>query len=179
MEADGTTHRGGEIRFYLPGGEVIDIRPRLVEDGRISALLDLECSHIGNPAEDLIAFRHSVEAHMPWDTFFEAYVQAGGIAVSNAELAFASIWTPFLYCSYCATAYDTFARKGGFDLATGAPVLVHLPYLLEFLSAALDRAEVASAGRSPCQGRPPVWNTAGVRVSPLWPVSGWWRRHRC
>ena len=31
METDGTTHRGGVIKFFMPGGEVIEIRARLVD----------------------------------------------------------------------------------------------------------------------------------------------------
>ena len=31
MEADGTTHRGGAIKFYMPGGEIIEVNPRLVD----------------------------------------------------------------------------------------------------------------------------------------------------
>ena len=42
----------------------------LVADGCVTGLLDFEISHVGNPAEDLISFRHSAESYIPWNAFF-------------------------------------------------------------------------------------------------------------
>ena len=71
---------------------------------------------------------------------------AGGVPVSDAELRFCAVWVPFFYATIAATAYDTFRNHAGYDVATGAPTIVHLPQLMEFLSSALHTADGASTG---------------------------------
>jgi aminoglycoside phosphotransferase (APT) family kinase protein len=50
----------------------------LVEDDRIACVLDWECAHFGDPAEDLAYIKAYVAEHMEWDRFVAHYRAAGG-----------------------------------------------------------------------------------------------------
>ena len=50
----------------------------LVDEGRVSALVDWEAATIGPPARELAAAWNPVTALMAWSDFVEAYVHAGG-----------------------------------------------------------------------------------------------------
>ncbi|HKY89607.1 MAG TPA: phosphotransferase family protein [Nevskiaceae bacterium] len=60
----------------------------LGHDGELSALLDWETAVVGNPAQDLLYAKHTVEQMLPWDDFVAAYVAAGGVAPSASETEF-------------------------------------------------------------------------------------------
>jgi aminoglycoside phosphotransferase (APT) family kinase protein len=47
-------------------------------DGRVTAMLDWECAHVGHPAEDLAFCRLWVEGVMNWDDFLGRYKESGG-----------------------------------------------------------------------------------------------------
>ena len=119
-----------------------DFQPQnlLTDEDGLVALLDFEVCHLGHPAEDLLAIRARIEPHVPWHDFFDVYLASGGAAVSEAELKFCSVWVPFFYATIVATAYDTFLNHAAFDISTGAPTIVQLPQLLQFLSGALRAA---------------------------------------
>ncbi len=119
-----------------------DFQPQnLLVDGNgdgMVGLLDYEVCHLGHPGEDLLAIRARLEPLVPWREFFDVYLAAGGAAVSDEELRFCAVWVPFFYATIAATAYDTFMDHAGFDIATGAPAIVHLPQLMQLLSGALS-----------------------------------------
>ena len=50
----------------------------MLADGRVSALLDWELSHMGDPIEDLAYCRTWVDQALPWDEFLEIYYRNGG-----------------------------------------------------------------------------------------------------
>ncbi len=62
-----------------------NLRNVLVDNGRVSALLDWELAHAGHAAEDLAYIRPDVEAIMPWGEFLDAYAAAGGRPVARAR----------------------------------------------------------------------------------------------
>jgi aminoglycoside phosphotransferase (APT) family kinase protein len=64
----------------------------LVADGRITALLDWEFAHIGDPAEDLSYVREHVELLVPWEDFLATYQAAGGAAYPTESARFYEMW---------------------------------------------------------------------------------------
>ncbi|MFA5629909.1 MAG: phosphotransferase family protein [Porticoccaceae bacterium] len=65
----------------------------MVKDGEISALLDWEFAHFGDPAEDLIYVRPFVEQIADWDAFIGHYRDAGGGGYSPAVERFYKVWS--------------------------------------------------------------------------------------
>lgn len=64
----------------------------LVHRGELSALLDWELAHLGNPAEDLGYARPWVERMIGWDRFLAVYREAGGAAIDPNVIDFFSVW---------------------------------------------------------------------------------------
>jgi aminoglycoside phosphotransferase (APT) family kinase protein len=71
-----------------------DVLPHnlLADDGRVTALLDWEFVHVGDPAEDLAYCRPAVAAVMPWSEFMQRYDDAGGQKVDERRLAIFGLW---------------------------------------------------------------------------------------
>lgn len=80
----------------------------LTDEGRITALLDWEFSHLGDPAEDLGYCRQFVEPLMPWDAFLAAYRAAGGGGYSDAGARFYEVWRGVRNAVSCSVAWNGF-----------------------------------------------------------------------
>lgn len=79
---------------------------------RMTALLDWELAHAGDPAEDLAYCKYLVERLMPWDDFMAAYYAAGGKPVSDARIRFFTIWRT-LYLSVLTGGTRSLFESGG------------------------------------------------------------------
>lgn len=63
----------------------------LAAGGHISAVLDWEVAHLGQPEEDLGYLHPFVSAAMPWEDFYRAYRDAGGGEVMLGSQRFYSV----------------------------------------------------------------------------------------
>jgi aminoglycoside phosphotransferase (APT) family kinase protein len=57
----------------------------LAQDGRITACLDWEWSHVGNPVEDIAYLRPHIDQYSSWDRFVGHYAAHGGPALRLGE----------------------------------------------------------------------------------------------
>lgn len=100
----------------------------LVEDGRITALLDWELAVLGPAALDLATIRHMVEPVMAWAEFAQDYLRAGGPpeAVERGHLDFHTVLRRFRInvSSHAAAAMfrdgvsdDFVLANAGYDMA--------------------------------------------------------------
>jgi aminoglycoside phosphotransferase (APT) family kinase protein len=64
----------------------------LFDDGKLSAVLDWEFAHLGDPAEDLAYVRNTLGEALDWDAFLGAYREAGGASVDARRLHFMQVW---------------------------------------------------------------------------------------
>lgn len=64
----------------------------LLHEGRMSALVDWEFAHIGDPAEELGYVKMTVGQSLDWDRFIARYRAAGGKEVSVETLRFYGVW---------------------------------------------------------------------------------------
>jgi aminoglycoside phosphotransferase (APT) family kinase protein len=64
----------------------------LFEDGQLTAVLDWEFAHIGDPAEELGYIAVTTGSTMDWPRFIAAYVAAGGDPVDEQTLHFFKVW---------------------------------------------------------------------------------------
>jgi aminoglycoside phosphotransferase (APT) family kinase protein len=58
----------------------------LVKDNRISAVMDWEGAHFGDPAEDLAYVRDIVSRYMDWSRFLAHYTACGGQPINEASM---------------------------------------------------------------------------------------------
>jgi aminoglycoside phosphotransferase (APT) family kinase protein len=64
----------------------------LIEGEDLSAILDWELAHIGNPAADLGYIRNFVGKMTSWERFIAAYEAAGGPKITPETVDFYTIW---------------------------------------------------------------------------------------
>lgn len=95
-----------------------DFRPAnlLVDDGRVTALLDWEFAHVGDPAEDLgwyLAPRyrgeHFIVGRWTDEDFVGAYERASGTHVDRKAVRWWSIFAQYKLCSMVLAAQKAFA----------------------------------------------------------------------
>ena len=130
-----------ECRSGLGGPVLVhgDVLPHnlLVDDGRLTGLLDWEFAHIGDPAEDLAYCRAAVSAAVPWEDFLAAYQDAGGAAVDERRLAIFGLFALVRNSSLLAGAVRLY-RDGIVDFTTGALGHVSLPTMEMYVAALLE-----------------------------------------
>lgn len=80
----------------------------LVDDGRITAILDWEFAHIGAPAEDLSYCKPLIEDVINWDDFMAEYLANGGCALCDETARFFDVWRSVRNATTCATAWRGF-----------------------------------------------------------------------
>ena len=64
----------------------------LVKNGRLSAILDWELSHLGDPVENLCYIRPHIERLIPWDEFLAAYQSHGGGPYNEQSARYYRVW---------------------------------------------------------------------------------------
>lgn len=64
----------------------------LVNQGRLTGVLDWELAHLGHPAEDLGYCKGDVEQMTSWSHFMQAYRSAGGPEISDFMVDFFTLW---------------------------------------------------------------------------------------
>ncbi|MFO1377778.1 MAG: phosphotransferase [Steroidobacteraceae bacterium] len=73
----------------------------LVQGDAVTALLDWERSHLGDPAEELAYVRPGLEGVIAWDDFLREYATAGGSVPEAGRLHFYTVWQNVWRASVC------------------------------------------------------------------------------
>ena len=88
----------------------------LMEQGHLTALLDWEFSHIGDPMEDVYYCKPFVTAVCEWSVFLDAYREAGGVEDDPSAEAFFELWPSLRNGSGCDALMRSFLENPGSDL---------------------------------------------------------------
>ena len=107
----------------------------LVTDGRVTAIVDWEAAHIGNPAEELAYLRPSVAPVLDWDDFIAHYVSNGGMEPDPRDMQFFTVWSHVWRHIGCLWLAKNFERTGRYASAIAG--FVHGP---RFLRSAVNAA---------------------------------------
>jgi aminoglycoside phosphotransferase (APT) family kinase protein len=107
----------------------------LVADGRVTAVVDWEAAHVGNPAEELAYLRPSVTPVMEWDAFIAEYVRHGGPDPDPSAMQFFTVWSHVWRHIGCLWLAQNFQQTGRYASAIAG--FVHGP---RFLRSAVDAA---------------------------------------
>lgn len=117
--------RGALRRTFVHGD--VGFHNLLVDGDRITALLDWELSHFGEPAEDLAYCRESIEQVTPWEEFLAEYTAHGGVVPTDFQMRYFTVWRAVRNITLCLNATDAFDRRRSADLGMGAAALWALP----------------------------------------------------
>ncbi len=108
----------------------------LFEDERITALLDWEMAHLGDPAEDIAwAYRAlwTPEMHVPIDDFVTRYHAAGGPRIRPENLLFYRLFGEIKHAVISLTAARSFADGRTQNLRMADRMTLALPCIGQFL----------------------------------------------
>jgi aminoglycoside phosphotransferase (APT) family kinase protein len=83
----------------------------LVDEGRITGVLDWECSNIGAPEQDLAYIRPIISQHIDWNRFIDHYEASGGRRISRSAMDF--------YMAFAAMRLCVIFNKGVKNLQEG------------------------------------------------------------
>jgi aminoglycoside phosphotransferase (APT) family kinase protein len=113
----------------------------LVVDGKITAMLDWEFVHVGDPAQDLAYCRNGVEQVMPWDEFMAIYVASGGKPISEKRLAIFGLVGWVRNSSFSATFARRYMNRQSDDFSDAAAGYFSIPILEAQMIALLNRLD--------------------------------------
>jgi aminoglycoside phosphotransferase (APT) family kinase protein len=108
----------------------------LFEDERITALLDWEMAHLGDPAEDIAwAYRAlwTPEMHVPIAEFVDRYHEAGGPTIRPENLLFYRLFGEIKHAVISLTAARSFADGRTRNVRLADRMTLALPCIKQFL----------------------------------------------
>jgi len=74
----------------------------MMRNGDLTAILDWELAHFGDPADDLGYMRLFIEKIMPWEEFTSRYIKHGGSTLRPEQERFYAVWRNLRNASGCA-----------------------------------------------------------------------------
>ena len=108
----------------------------LFEEDRITALLDWEMAHLGDPAED-IAWAYRVlwtpEMHLPIEAFVDRYHAAGGPKTRAENLLFYRLFSEIKHAVISLTAARSFADGRTRNIRMADRMTLAVPCIKQFL----------------------------------------------
>ncbi len=92
----------------------------IMEQGEVTAILDWEFAHMGDPAEDVNYCRQFIERYVPFDYFLARYLARGGKPYDEARDRFFTVWRNVRNAVASIGALNAFYREtpGNIKMAT-------------------------------------------------------------
>ena len=132
--SDGGTRLGGPTLVH---GDMLS-HNLLAADGRITAVLDWESVHAGDPAQDLAYCRHAVKQVVPWAEFMDIYLASGGQAIGERRLLIHELAGVVRNCTFAASAARHYLDQGTRDFTIGAAGYFIVPSMEPQILALLE-----------------------------------------
>ena len=110
----------------------------LFDDGKLTAVLDWEFAHLGDPAEDLAYASNTLGTALDTSAFLLEYKKAGGVDVDAKRLRFFKVWGQVRNACAANLAAAKLASGRADDLKLA--LLAHV-YIPQFLGAAMKTIE--------------------------------------
>jgi aminoglycoside phosphotransferase (APT) family kinase protein len=110
----------------------------LAENGRVTGILDWECSMFGAPEQDLAYIKPIISQHIGWERFLGHYLASGGPKIDESTMKF--------YMAFSSMRLNIVFNKGVHNLQDGVTrdiryALVELGLTPEFMKIALASTE--------------------------------------
>jgi aminoglycoside phosphotransferase (APT) family kinase protein len=111
----------------------------LVDGDQLSALLDWEFAHVGDPAEDLGIVRVYAESCMPWEEFVQVYRDAGGPDVPESRVQLGMLVQFLKGTTLTAASGRNFLEGATTELVKGATAFTGLRMIEARVARLLQR----------------------------------------
>jgi len=115
----------------------------LIKDGEISAILDWEACHIGDPADEFTYFCLALSQHASQNEIVAMYHELGGKPITEFRLRFFEVLN---YMKCLITGYGglaLIARHPSVDIKSAYVGYRFMPAMMDLVSDAIQRAEAA------------------------------------
>jgi aminoglycoside phosphotransferase (APT) family kinase protein len=119
----------------------------LVAEGRLTAVLDWEFAHVGDPAEDLGIVRVYAEDVMDWNEFLEIYRSAGGPDIPERRVRLGMLLQFLKGTTLVAASGRNFVEGWTKEFIKGANAFTGLRLIELRIAALLERFGAVSADR--------------------------------
>ena len=110
----------------------------LFHEGSLSAVLDWEFAHIGDPAEDIGYVKVTVGESVDWNRLMERYIAAGGAPVDPETLRFFQVWAYVRNASAANVISTRFTTGRAGDLKLAMLPHAHFPHFIRRALALID-----------------------------------------
>jgi aminoglycoside phosphotransferase (APT) family kinase protein len=127
----------------------VGLHNTLALEGRLTAVLDWERGHLGDPVEDLAYLRPSIEPVFPWERFLEHYTSAGGEVPDPDVEQFYAVWADTWRHIECVRLGEDFFESRNVPMMIAGFVLGP-----RFLASARQTAFGAEGSVPPAVGTP-------------------------
>ncbi|WP_340317392.1 phosphotransferase family protein [Rhizorhabdus argentea] len=103
----------------------------LLDGDRLSAVLDWEMAHIGDPLEDLAYIRNTASNNIDWDYFLKIYEERTGRTVAPAHLHFYRVWGHVRNATAAAIGSDRYSNGALEDFNIAPMGFFYVPRFLD------------------------------------------------
>ena len=115
----------------------------LFAENRLSAVLDWEFAHLGDPAEDLATVRSNLGDSLDWPFFMAAYRRRGGADVDMGRIRFYQVWGYVRNALCSCLAAQVFIDRYADDMRFVLTPHIYMPYFMAQAKALIDEIVVA------------------------------------
>lgn len=116
------------------------IHNMLIAGDHMTALLDWEFAHAGDPAEDIAYCKPFVRQFMDWERFLACYREAGGTSMTTQQIDYWCVWSAVRNAVATCLAHRAYIDQLDDDLRVAAIGMNTYPKLLRHLAATLKAA---------------------------------------
>jgi aminoglycoside phosphotransferase (APT) family kinase protein len=106
----------------------------LFEDDALSAVLDWEYAHIGDPMEEIAYIRATSNTALDWELFTRTYEAQSGIKVDLERVRFQQVWGKVRNATGAVLAADLYASGGSQDLKLAHQGFTFYPWLRDAMT---------------------------------------------
>jgi aminoglycoside phosphotransferase (APT) family kinase protein len=103
----------------------------LVNDNKITCLLDWEFCHVGDPAEDIGFIKSSIGEKIDWQHFLDLYQSYGGRVIDPRRILFYQVWTYLRNSVGCAITGYLFGTGDLNEVKLGVVPYRYIPIYIE------------------------------------------------
>ncbi|MFA5630201.1 MAG: phosphotransferase family protein [Porticoccaceae bacterium] len=115
----------------------------LFDEGRLTAVLDWEFAHLGDPAEDLANVRNNLGDDLDWENFMTCYRGAGGLDVPMSRIRFFQIWGHVRNAICAAVSAKVFIDGHADDMKFVLTPHIYIPHFIGAAQALIREVQAA------------------------------------
>ncbi len=110
----------------------------LLDNGKITAVVDWEFCHIGDPAEELGYIRNTTGGALDWQRFMARYAERSGFDISPQRIHYFQIWGHVRNASAANLASTQFADGRSRELKLAFLPFYHVPQFIRAAQMLID-----------------------------------------